>query len=363
MRRRSRSSPTITTRRISRFTRTCSSRRTPRPEAMIDKSLSDAGSRRSPRYARQLHGARRHAGTIRARTGDWARPRRCRLTRRQYPAGRLAYPFHTRSRHGAERRPCRRERRDRGYEGTARRLGKGQPILLGRSLGRADPCRLGLGGAREGARDQALKFMRAAADGEDGSVKHVAMENRLYPMRELLGRTAARNGPAGCRADRNTRPRSRHTRTAIAGSGGSPRRGRRRRSREGDGSITASSWSYRRMPIPNGGKPGRPRHSWRASEFVGAKEIVGSRASRPRRRHLRRLEPVSVECPLWPTAVRLDPQCPLVAQSGHTELHCTCLLSGVKQNAFLRRICDAGPKAHVMALPGYRSQPEELGFL
>ena len=39
----------------------------------------------------------------------------------------------------------------------------------------------------EGANDQALKFMRAAADGEDSSVKHVAMENRLYPMRELLG--------------------------------------------------------------------------------------------------------------------------------------------------------------------------------
>jgi tetratricopeptide (TPR) repeat protein len=29
--------------------------------------------------------------------------------------------------------------------------------------------------------------MRAAADNEDGSVKHIAMENRLYPMRELLG--------------------------------------------------------------------------------------------------------------------------------------------------------------------------------
>jgi tetratricopeptide (TPR) repeat protein len=40
---------------------------------------------------------------------------------------------------------------------------------------------------KEGAHDQALKFMRAAADGEDGSVKHVAMENRLYPMRELYG--------------------------------------------------------------------------------------------------------------------------------------------------------------------------------
>jgi tetratricopeptide (TPR) repeat protein len=40
---------------------------------------------------------------------------------------------------------------------------------------------------KEGQREQALKFMRAAADGEDGSIKHVAMENRLYPMRELYG--------------------------------------------------------------------------------------------------------------------------------------------------------------------------------
>ena len=40
---------------------------------------------------------------------------------------------------------------------------------------------------KEGAPDQALKFVRAAADGEDGSIKHVAMENRLYPFRELLG--------------------------------------------------------------------------------------------------------------------------------------------------------------------------------
>jgi tetratricopeptide (TPR) repeat protein len=39
----------------------------------------------------------------------------------------------------------------------------------------------------EGAHEQALKFMRAAADGEDGAVKHIAMENRLYPLRELLG--------------------------------------------------------------------------------------------------------------------------------------------------------------------------------
>ena len=39
----------------------------------------------------------------------------------------------------------------------------------------------------EGAREQATKLMRAAADAEDASIKHVAMENRLYPMRELLG--------------------------------------------------------------------------------------------------------------------------------------------------------------------------------
>jgi hypothetical protein len=29
--------------------------------------------------------------------------------------------------------------------------------------------------------------MRTAADMEDGSEKHVAMENRLWPMREFLG--------------------------------------------------------------------------------------------------------------------------------------------------------------------------------
>src|SRR5262249_30855579 len=33
---------------------------------------------------------------------------------------------------------------------------------------------------------EAVKLMRAAADLEDSSEKHVAMENRLYPMRELL---------------------------------------------------------------------------------------------------------------------------------------------------------------------------------
>jgi hypothetical protein len=39
----------------------------------------------------------------------------------------------------------------------------------------------------EGKKDAATKLMRGAADLEDGSKKHVAMENRLWPMRELLG--------------------------------------------------------------------------------------------------------------------------------------------------------------------------------
>ena len=39
----------------------------------------------------------------------------------------------------------------------------------------------------EGKKDAAIKLMRTAADLEDGGEKHVAMENRLWPMRELLG--------------------------------------------------------------------------------------------------------------------------------------------------------------------------------
>src|SRR6201997_936891 len=42
-------------------------------------------------------------------------------------------------------------------------------------------------GQAKGEKEAALKLMRAAADLEDDSEKHIAMENRLYPMRELLG--------------------------------------------------------------------------------------------------------------------------------------------------------------------------------
>ena len=39
----------------------------------------------------------------------------------------------------------------------------------------------------DGAIEKAVAEARRAADGEEASIKHVAMENRLYPMRELLG--------------------------------------------------------------------------------------------------------------------------------------------------------------------------------
>lgn len=48
----------------------------------------------------------------------------------------------------------------------------------------------------EGNKEQAEKFMRTAADNEDGSVKHVAMENRLYPLRELYAELLLEIGQA-----------------------------------------------------------------------------------------------------------------------------------------------------------------------
>jgi tetratricopeptide (TPR) repeat protein len=48
----------------------------------------------------------------------------------------------------------------------------------------------------EGNKERAEQFMRTAADNEDGSVKHVAMENRLYPMRELYAELLLELGQA-----------------------------------------------------------------------------------------------------------------------------------------------------------------------
>ncbi len=49
----------------------------------------------------------------------------------------------------------------------------------------------------QGNHTGALKLMRGAADLEDSTEKHVAMENRLYPMRELLGDMLREHGDPG----------------------------------------------------------------------------------------------------------------------------------------------------------------------
>ena len=60
-------------------------------------------------------------------------------------------------------------------------------ILTGRSRSRSSAGQLPRGARAEGRPAEAVVAMRSAADLEDASEKHIAMENRLVPMRELLG--------------------------------------------------------------------------------------------------------------------------------------------------------------------------------
>ena len=113
---------------------------------------------------------------------------------------------------------------------------------------------------QEGARDQALQFMRAAADGEDGSLKHVAMENRLYPFRELLGELLLETGqPAAALNEFETALKQ--TPTASARSGEPPAPPTAQVTARRHPSISASWWTWPRMPIPSGRKSVRPRHT------------------------------------------------------------------------------------------------------
>jgi hypothetical protein len=78
--------------------------------------------------------------------------------------------------------PNRRSRRSKPRAPLWKRLAR----RIGPTARRGDSGSSAWVASKEGSHDQALNFMRAAADGKDASVKHVAMENRLYPMRELL---------------------------------------------------------------------------------------------------------------------------------------------------------------------------------
>ena len=108
---------------------------------------------------------------------------------------------------------------------------------------------------REGTRNQALKFMCAAGDGEDGSVKNVSTKNRAHPLRELLAdllleigqsADALRECEAALKAYSN-----RYRRAADAV-------GNRAEADEHYGKLVKELT----MLTPNGEKAGRPRAFW-----------------------------------------------------------------------------------------------------
>ena len=82
--------------------------------------------------------------------------------------------------------------------------------------------------------------MRAAADGEDGSVKHVAMENRLYPLRELYAELLLEAGQPAA-ALREFETALEQTLTVIGRFWALPARPTRRAIARRQASITTSS--------------------------------------------------------------------------------------------------------------------------
>lgn len=87
---------------------------------------------------------------------------------------------------------------------------------------------------------ESMEALRAAADSEDGSVKHVTMENRLYPLRELLAELLLEMGTAAP-ALREFETRSKRTPTAIAASTALRARRRPRATGRRPRSISTSS--------------------------------------------------------------------------------------------------------------------------
>ena len=112
-RRRSRFSPTTSTRAISSSTRTCSWRRMARRSAMIDKALQYAA--RGDRPGRQADFTARAAMPARyvLERADWKAQQRCRSPTpdRAWP---IADALYARPRHGAHRQRRRRQSGDRG---------------------------------------------------------------------------------------------------------------------------------------------------------------------------------------------------------------------------------------------------------
>ena len=232
------------------------------------RAASTRSSRTSPRSPRSRRATRSSAATGRGRP-------RCRSSATGRAHGRLrssASPAASAWRAAAIwPAPSARSRRCRSCAPRSRSRASRTGPIAPRS--RSSRCRRGSRYA-EGARDQALKLMRAAADGEDGSVKHVAMENRLYPMRELLGELLLQIGQAGGRRCASSRPRSRKTPTAIAASP-APRAPPRRPATGRRPPVTSRSSS--RCPA----RPTRRGRRWRTRRRSSAGGEAGATRARP----------------------------------------------------------------------------------
>ena len=162
----------------------------------------DRGERRDQEGGRDRTGGQTARAAVPARymleRQDWRGAAQLQPLGIAYPAGRGHHALRARDGRGAQRRRRRCAGGYRQAEGAcAQRLEKANQ---GYWAGQVEIQVLGCPGLdRPGPRQagaEALKFMRAAADLEDGSEKHVAMENRLYPMRELLADMLMAHGEA-----------------------------------------------------------------------------------------------------------------------------------------------------------------------
>ena len=124
----------------------------------------------------------------------------------------------------------------------------------------------------EGKRDEAVKLMRAAADNEDASVKHVAMENRLYPMRELYADLLLQQGqaPAALREFETALKETPNRYRALFGDG---------RAAELAGDRATAVGYYEKL----WGSPARPTRRARRSRRRRRSSGRAERARRPRR--------------------------------------------------------------------------------
>ena len=104
----------------------------------------------------------------------------------------------------------------------------------------------------EGKSEEALKFMRAAADLEDRNEKHIVTPGRIVPARELLGEMLleVKQPAGGAEGVRSVAAARAQPLPQLPGC--RARRGNGGRSRESRRLLPEARWRSRRMPTPRG---------------------------------------------------------------------------------------------------------------